>query len=49
MLSYTIRRLLLVIPTVYEILADSRDWLSSKLSRSKGQAVPAHGHARAES
>jgi HAE1 family hydrophobic/amphiphilic exporter-1 len=32
---------LLVIPTVYEILADSRDWLGAKLSRKHGTA---HGH-----
>ena len=36
---------LLVIPTVYEILADWRDWLSAKF-RSADRAVPAHGHAR---
>jgi HAE1 family hydrophobic/amphiphilic exporter-1 len=39
---------LLVIPTVYEILADTRDWLGAKLSRSKGHAVHAAEHARAE-
>jgi hydrophobic/amphiphilic exporter-1 (mainly G- bacteria), HAE1 family len=38
---------LLVIPTVYEILADSRDWLAARLFRSKGKAVPATGHASA--
>jgi HAE1 family hydrophobic/amphiphilic exporter-1 len=32
---------LLVIPTVYEILADTRDWLAARLFRSKGKAVPA--------
>ena len=36
---------LLVIPTVYEILADSRDWLASHIFRSKGKAVAATGHA----
>jgi hydrophobic/amphiphilic exporter-1 (mainly G- bacteria), HAE1 family len=36
---------LLVIPTVYEILADWRDWLSAKF-RSADRAVAAHGHAR---
>ena len=39
---------LLVIPTVYEILADSRDWLGAKFSRSKATAGAAHGHAPAE-
>ena len=33
---------LLVIPTVYEILADSRDWLAAKLWRSKSPAPAAH-------
>jgi HAE1 family hydrophobic/amphiphilic exporter-1 len=32
---------LLVIPTVYEILADSRDWLASKVFRPSGKAVGA--------
>ncbi|HLG60144.1 MAG TPA: efflux RND transporter permease subunit [Vicinamibacterales bacterium] len=36
---------LLVIPTVYEILADSRDWLAAKLFRSKGEAQPPRVHA----
>jgi HAE1 family hydrophobic/amphiphilic exporter-1 len=36
---------LLVIPTVYEILADSRDWLAARFFRSKGKAVEAAGHA----
>jgi HAE1 family hydrophobic/amphiphilic exporter-1 len=35
---------LLVIPTVYEILADWRDWLGSKF-RATSSRVPAHGHA----
>jgi HAE1 family hydrophobic/amphiphilic exporter-1 len=37
---------LLVIPTVYEILADIRDWLGAKFSRSRHDLVPASGHAR---
>jgi HAE1 family hydrophobic/amphiphilic exporter-1 len=40
---------LLVIPTVYEILADSRDWLAAKLWRSKPSSPVAHEarpHAR---
>ena len=40
---------LLVIPTVYEILADSRDWLGAKFSRSKAPSTPTHGHAPAQS
>jgi HAE1 family hydrophobic/amphiphilic exporter-1 len=36
---------LLVIPTVYEILADSRDWLSARLFRSRDKTVHAPGHA----
>jgi HAE1 family hydrophobic/amphiphilic exporter-1 len=40
---------LLVIPTVYEIMADSRDWVTSKLSRSPTGVAPGHGPARAES
>ena len=36
---------LLVIPTVYEILADIRDWLGAKFSRSRHDLVPAPGHA----
>jgi hydrophobic/amphiphilic exporter-1 (mainly G- bacteria), HAE1 family len=36
---------LLVIPTVYEILADSRDWFAARLFRSKGKTLPATGHA----
>jgi HAE1 family hydrophobic/amphiphilic exporter-1 len=35
---------LLVIPTVYEILADTRDWAARKLSRSR-RNVAAPGHA----
>jgi hydrophobic/amphiphilic exporter-1 (mainly G- bacteria), HAE1 family len=35
---------LLVIPTVYEILADVRDWLGGKFSRSRSNLVPASGH-----
>jgi HAE1 family hydrophobic/amphiphilic exporter-1 len=38
---------LLVIPTVYEILADSRDWLAAKMFRSKGEAKPPRVHAPA--
>jgi HAE1 family hydrophobic/amphiphilic exporter-1 len=38
---------LLVIPTVYEILADWRDWISARF-RSTDRTVPAHGHARAQ-
>jgi HAE1 family hydrophobic/amphiphilic exporter-1 len=33
---------LLVIPTVYEILADGRDWLGTKLRRSGALATPAN-------
>jgi HAE1 family hydrophobic/amphiphilic exporter-1 len=36
---------LLVIPTVYEIMADSRDWVTSKFSRPAVAVAPAHGHA----
>ncbi len=36
---------LLVIPTVYEILADFRDWLGARFSRSRPDLVPASGHA----
>ena len=36
---------LLVIPTVYEILADARDWLGAKFSRGRHDLVPASGHA----
>ena len=38
---------LLVIPTVYEILADTRDWLAARFFRSRGKTVPATGHASA--
>src|SRR5688572_6080101 len=36
---------LLVIPTVYETLADTRDWAARKLSRPGRRIAPAHGHA----
>ena len=36
---------LLVIPTVYEILADTRDWLASRFVRSGDKTVHAEGHA----
>jgi HAE1 family hydrophobic/amphiphilic exporter-1 len=36
---------LLVIPTVYEILADTRDWMAARFFRSRGKAVPVEGHA----
>ena len=39
---------LLVIPTVYEIMADSRDWVTSKFSRSDVAVAPGHGHAEAK-
>jgi HAE1 family hydrophobic/amphiphilic exporter-1 len=35
---------LLVIPTVYEILADMRDWLSHKIGRSPAVAHSGHAH-----
>jgi HAE1 family hydrophobic/amphiphilic exporter-1 len=38
---------LLVIPTVYEILADSRDWLAARFFGSKSKPVEAAGHAGA--
>ena len=38
---------LLVIPTVYEILADSRDWLVSRITRSGSKPVHSAGHAGA--
>jgi HAE1 family hydrophobic/amphiphilic exporter-1 len=38
---------LLVIPTVYEILADTRDWLGARMFRSRGKSVHAPGHAEA--
>ena len=40
---------LLVIPTVYEILADLRDWLGRKVFRTRQRIAPAHGHAIPES
>jgi HAE1 family hydrophobic/amphiphilic exporter-1 len=36
---------LLVIPTVYEILADSRDWMAARLFGSRDKTVHAPGHA----
>jgi hydrophobe/amphiphile efflux-1 (HAE1) family protein len=36
---------LLVIPTVYETLADMRDGLTARFSRSNERATPARGHA----
>jgi HAE1 family hydrophobic/amphiphilic exporter-1 len=36
---------LLVIPTVYEILADSRDWLSARVFRSSNKRLHEPGHA----
>ncbi len=36
---------LLVIPTVYEILADSRDWLAARFFGSRVKTVHAPGHA----
>jgi HAE1 family hydrophobic/amphiphilic exporter-1 len=33
---------LLVIPTVYEIMADSRDWVTAKFTGTREPAVPAH-------
>ena len=36
---------LLVIPTVYEILADTRDWLGARLFGSKSAPVPHVAHA----
>jgi HAE1 family hydrophobic/amphiphilic exporter-1 len=38
---------LLVIPTVYETLADARDWAAAKLGASRGHALPGHEHAKA--
>jgi HAE1 family hydrophobic/amphiphilic exporter-1 len=38
---------LLVIPTVYEILADSRDWFAARLFRSSDKTLHEHGHAGA--
>ena len=36
---------LLVIPTVYEILADTRDWLGARLFGTKSASVPHVAHA----
>ena len=36
---------LLVIPTVYEILADGRDWLSARLRRAPARPARAQTHA----
>src|SRR5688572_24872355 len=38
---------LLVIPTVYEILADTRDWLGTRLFRSSDKTLHEPGHAGA--
>ena len=38
---------LLVIPTVYEILADTRDWLAARFFRSRDEAVREPWHAGA--
>ena len=38
---------LLVIPTVYEILADTRDWLGARLFRSSDKTASRTGHAGA--
>jgi len=40
---------LLVIPTVYETLADARDWLGAKIgvSRDRDHALSEHEHAKA--
>jgi hydrophobic/amphiphilic exporter-1 (mainly G- bacteria), HAE1 family len=38
---------LLVIPTVYEILADTRDWLGARLFRSSDKSLHEPGHAGA--
>ena len=38
---------LLVIPTVYEILADTRDWLGARLFRSSDKTLHEPGHAGA--
>jgi HAE1 family hydrophobic/amphiphilic exporter-1 len=38
---------LLVIPTVYEILADTRDWLAARLFRSAHKTISEPGHAGA--
>jgi hydrophobic/amphiphilic exporter-1 (mainly G- bacteria), HAE1 family len=36
---------LLVIPTVYEILADTRDWLAARFFRPGDKTIRATGHA----
>jgi hypothetical protein len=36
-----------VIPTVYETLADARDWLGAKLGVSRPHGVAEHEHAKA--
>ena len=38
---------LLVIPTVYETLADARDWMAAKLGVSRAHPLPGHEHAKA--
>jgi HAE1 family hydrophobic/amphiphilic exporter-1 len=38
---------LLVIPTVYETLADARDWLGAKIGIARPQGIAEHGHAKA--
>ena len=38
---------LLVIPTVYEILADTRDWFGARLFRSSDKTLHEPGHAGA--
>jgi hydrophobic/amphiphilic exporter-1 (mainly G- bacteria), HAE1 family len=38
---------LLVIPTVYEILAHSRDWVTARFARAGAGALPPSGHAPA--
>jgi hydrophobic/amphiphilic exporter-1 (mainly G- bacteria), HAE1 family len=37
---------LLVIPTVYEILADTRDWIAAKMFGSSARSIPEPGRAR---
>jgi HAE1 family hydrophobic/amphiphilic exporter-1 len=37
---------LLVIPTVYEILADGREWVTKRVVRPHAEALPAPGHGR---
>ena len=38
---------LLVIPTVYETLADARDWVASRIGVSRPEPMPGHEHAKA--